>query len=187
MNQCKHGQLARVCEICELERENAELRESNKAVEVALGGFIYSGSYADGITSLRLQLERTRDCLLYERNRLNDANDRLDELRAKLFKAETERGVMFDEYDKLRAKLEEVENSLRTIYVGDWVVVGENGAVKIYDDETHLIKYEALNNCNTCANRGLVNGESQESYCSGCVHGTPWKRDHYMESPTHAL
>ena len=28
------------------------------------------------------------------------------ELRAKLFKAETERGVMFEEYDKVRAKLD---------------------------------------------------------------------------------
>lgn len=26
-NACKHGQLARVCQICDLERENAELRQ----------------------------------------------------------------------------------------------------------------------------------------------------------------
>ena len=36
-------------------------------------------------------------------------------------------------------------------------------------------------NCIKCVNRGRVRGLSQESYCSGCVHGTPWKKDYYSE------
>lgn len=34
--------------------------------------------------------------------------------------------------------------SIDTLFVGWWVVVGENGAVKFYDDETYRIKYEGL-------------------------------------------
>ena len=38
------------------------------------------------------------------------------ELRAKLFKAETERGVMFEEYDKVRAKLDAWEKQSPVAY-----------------------------------------------------------------------
>ena len=38
--------------------------------------------------------------------------------------------------------------------------------------------------CTKCARRGQVNGLSQESYCSSCIHGTPWKKDHYSEHPS---
>lgn len=38
--------------------------------------------------------------------------------------------------------------------------------------------------CSKCVRRGKVNGLSQESYCSGCVHGTPWKKDFYSEGPS---
>ena len=34
--------------------------------------------------------------------------------------------------------------------------------------------------CRTCANRGRVNGLSQETYCDGCVwYGAYWKKNHY--------
>ena len=42
----------------------------------------------------------------YYRRELKKAQAENAELRAKLFKAEIERGVMFEEYDKLRAKLD---------------------------------------------------------------------------------
>ena len=35
--------------------------------------------------------------------------------------------------------------------------------------------------CQTCANRGLVNGLSQESYCDGCVYqGRSWRQNHFV-------
>ena len=38
--------------------------------------------------------------------------------------------------------------------------------------------------CRTCANRGMVNGLSQETYCDGCVwHGAYWKKNHYKPLP----
>jgi hypothetical protein len=34
--------------------------------------------------------------------------------------------------------------------------------------------------CNNCANRGRVNGLSQETFCDGCVYsGNTWKKDHF--------
>ena len=38
--------------------------------------------------------------------------------------------------------------------------------------------------CRTCANRGMVNGLSQETYCDGCVwHGAYWEKNHYKPLP----
>ena len=38
--------------------------------------------------------------------------------------------------------------------------------------------------CRTCANRGRVNGLSQETYCDGCVwYGAYWKKNHYKPLP----
>jgi hypothetical protein len=36
--------------------------------------------------------------------------------------------------------------------------------------------------CRTCANRGQVNGLSQESYCESCVHqGRGWLKNHFVD------
>ena len=35
--------------------------------------------------------------------------------------------------------------------------------------------------CRNCANRGQVNGLSQESYCDGCVYqGRSWRKNHFV-------
>jgi metal-sulfur cluster biosynthetic enzyme len=39
----------------------------------------------------------------------------------------------------------------------------------------------AAPDCLACANRGLVNGLSQESYCDGCVYqGRSWRKNHFV-------
>ena len=45
----------------------------------------------------------------------------------------------YGEYIMIRFK-----NGIETISVGSWVVVGENGSVKCYSDETFNIKYERI-------------------------------------------
>jgi len=36
--------------------------------------------------------------------------------------------------------------------------------------------------CRTCANRGQVNGLSQESYCDSCVYqGRDWRQNHFVD------
>lgn len=37
--------------------------------------------------------------------------------------------------------------------------------------------------CKKCVNRGRAVPRAQESYCSHCIHGTPWKKDYYKPSP----
>ena len=40
--------------------------------------------------------------------------------------------------------------------------------------------------CRTCANRGHINGLSQETYCDSCMwYGAYWKKNHYspMQEP----
>ena len=48
--------------------------------------------------------------------------------------------------------------------------------------EIHSLRIErAAPDCQTCANRGLVNGLSQESYCDGCVYqGRSWRKNHFV-------
>jgi len=37
--------------------------------------------------------------------------------------------------------------------------------------------------CRTCANRGRINGLSQESYCDGCVYqGRSWRKNHFVDA-----
>lgn len=36
--------------------------------------------------------------------------------------------------------------------------------------------------CANCARRGKINGLSQETYCSGCVHAEKWKKDYFIEA-----
>ena len=37
--------------------------------------------------------------------------------------------------------------------------------------------------CRTCANRGQVNGLSQESYCDSCVYeGRGWRQNHFVDA-----
>lgn len=37
--------------------------------------------------------------------------------------------------------------------------------------------------CAKCVNRGRVIPGADESYCSNCTHGSPWKKDYYKPSP----
>ena len=48
--------------------------------------------------------------------------------------------------------------------------------------EIHSLRIErAAPDCQTCANRGLVNGLSQESYCDGCVYqGRSFRKNHFV-------
>ena len=35
--------------------------------------------------------------------------------------------------------------------------------------------------CDTCANRGKVNGLSQDMYCKSCIYeGAHWRQNHYV-------
>lgn len=38
--------------------------------------------------------------------------------------------------------------------------------------------------CTKCVNRGRSVPGAQESYCSHCIHGAPWRRDYYDEGPS---
>lgn len=41
----------------------------------------------------------------------------------------------------------------------------------------------AAPDCRTCANRGQVNGLSQESYCDSCVYeGRGWRQNHFVDA-----
>ena len=41
--------------------------------------------------------------------------------------------------------------------------------------------------CRTCANRGHINGLSQEAYCDSCMwYGAHWKKNNYNQRPESA-
>jgi len=42
--------------------------------------------------------------------------------------------------------------------------------------------------CRTCANRGLVNGLSRESYCDSCIYqGRDWRKNHFVDASKTAV
>ncbi len=52
-----------------------------------------------------------------------------------------------------------------------------------YEERIHQLEAEREQekdeSCLTCANRGRVNGLSQETYCDGCVFQESWRSNHY--------
>lgn len=50
-------------------------------------------------------------------------------------------------------------------------------------DSAPTVQRELVVDCRTCANRGVVNGSSQETFCEHCIHGTSWKRNYYEPLP----
>ena len=50
----------------------------------------------------------------------------------------------------------------------------------------NFTKYEQTTmtvDCHKCANRGRVNGLSQESFCENCIHGHKWLKDYFKPLP----
>ena len=42
--------------------------------------------------------------------------------------------------------------------------------------------------CRACANRGRINGLSQETYCDSCVHeGRNWRKNHFLDAAADRL
>lgn len=50
------------------------------------------------------------------------------------------------------------------------------------DHSEHVLE-KVSPNCRACANRGRVNGLSQESYCDSCIYqGRDWRQDHFVDA-----
>ena len=54
-----------------------------------------------------------------------------------------------------------------------------NGGVIGLIDNAPTVQRELVIDCRTCANKGVVNGSSQETFCEHCIHSTSWKRNYY--------
>ncbi len=49
-------------------------------------------------------------------------------------------------------------------------------------DHSELAIEKVAPDCRTCANRGQVNGLSQESYCDSCIYqGRDWRQNHFVD------
>lgn len=55
-------------------------------------------------------------------------------------------------------------------------------AAQSADHSEHVLEKVAPD-CRTCANRGRVNGLSQESYCDSCIYqGRDWRKNHFVDA-----
>lgn len=68
---------------------------------------------------------------------------------------------------------------------GNESILGLNGnernAAYIAADHSERNLEKFAPDCRNCANRGRVNGLSQESYCDGCVYqGRSWRQNHFV-------
>lgn len=92
----------------------------------------------------------------------------------------------YDTATILRRNIYDMEVALRT--QTDRAEAAEAELLAIREDnhsmmlEIHSLRIErAAPDCQTCANRGQVNGLSQESYCDGCVYqGRSWRQNHFV-------
>ena len=72
-----------------------------------------------------------------------------------------------------------VESSAKFHGCGD--VTKQARALLQSADHSELAIEKVAPDCRACANRGRVNGLSQESYCDGCVYqGRSWRKNHFV-------
>lgn len=66
-------------------------------------------------------------------------------------------------------------------YEGEMAIVNRAHALLQSADHSERNLEKVAPDCRACANRGLVNGLSQESYCDGCVYqGRSWRKNHFV-------
>lgn len=66
-------------------------------------------------------------------------------------------------------------------YNNDMEIVEKARALLQSVDHSERNLEKVAPDCQTCANRGQVNGLSQESYCDGCVYqGRSWRQNHFV-------
>jgi len=67
-------------------------------------------------------------------------------------------------------------------YNNDMEIVEKARALLQSVDHSERNLEKVAPDCRTCANRGRVNGLSQESYCDGCVYqGRDWRQNHFVD------
>ena len=90
--------------------------------------------------------------------------------------------------DILRRNVADMEVALRT--QTDRAEAAEAELLAVRDDNhSMMLEIDGLRteraapDCQTCANRGRVNGLSQESYCDSCVYqGRDWRKNHFVDA-----
>jgi hypothetical protein len=66
-------------------------------------------------------------------------------------------------------------------YNNDMEIVEKARALLQSADHSERNLEKVAPDCRNCANRGRVNGLSQESYCDGCVYqGRSWRKNHFV-------
>lgn len=85
---------------------------------------------------------------------------------------------------KARNRLREnAQNEATCIALNNMLKDAQNQIERLREENEHLRATQPQQSpgpdCRTCANRGRVNGLSQETYCDGCVWYAHWKKNHY--------
>lgn len=86
-----------------------------------------------------------------------------------------------DARDRLREK---AQNEATCIALNDMLKDAQKEIVRLREENERLRANPP--DCRTCANRGHINGLSQETYCDSCMwYGAYWKKNNYrtMQEP----
>ena len=119
--------------------------------------------------------------------------ERAEAAEAELLAVREDNHAMMLEIDGMRTELAKLREQEPVAYVKykatggnvglSWLAV-PTGAFYPRDGEklyVSPIHAPAVPDCRACANRGQVNGLSQESYCDGCVYqGRSWRKNHFV-------
>ena len=105
--------------------------------------------------------------------------------------------VVLKEWCKVMKELaDDAENQLLIEYSGkehypslmlkfnnDMAIVNQARALLQSADHSERNLEKVAPDCRNCANRGRVNGLSQESYCDSCVYeGRGWRKNHFVDA-----
>lgn len=157
----------------EMQRQ-AERAESYAEAMRSLASYVGAGGYNADTVDAGVFEEKIRWGIGVIQDRLAGAIERELVARTSLIEARNDIQTWIDSRNEWMKRAEAAEAELLAIRE-------DNHSMML---EIHSLRIErAAPDCQTCANRGQVNGLSQESYCDSCVYeGRGWRQDHFVDA-----
>ena len=174
----------------EMQRQ-AERAESYAEAMRSLASYVGAGGYNADTVDAGVFEDKIRWGIGVIQDRLAGAIERELVARTSLIEARNDIQTWIDSRNEWMKRAEAAEAELEAVREDNHAMMLEidglrkepaklRAAPAIPAD--HNIEKETPD-CRTCANRGQVNGLSQESYCDSCVYqGRSWRKNHFVDA-----
>lgn len=171
----------------ELDARQATIDEQRRTIEALMIGMPDDGTTP--VIRRIAALERERDALRAERDALRKAlESSCAEERAQLLEACPGGGcsralTAEQERDALHTRLDALEKQEPVAWKWAGVLIRAEDSHPLHRNNGSPLYAStvpaSVPECAQCANRGRVDGLSEETHCEHCVHQEPWRTDHF--------